>query len=68
MTSLQQVLEYEQPRQFPLFFSRQDIEDIISLSVEYTRQGDSLRSNIRNVASRRCREASNIAQFIQDHT
>lgn len=68
MTSLQQVMEYEQQHQFPLFFSKQDLDDIVSLSVEYIRQGDSLRSNIRKVASRRCHEASNIAQFILEHT
>ena len=66
MTSLQQVMEYGQQRQFPLFFSRQDLEEITSLSMEYIRQGESLRSNIRSVASRRCFEARNIAQFIQD--
>ena len=66
MGSLQEVLEYDYIREFPVFPSADDCDEIVRLARKYLDEGDSLRERIRSVARRRCDEALTLADTIYD--
>jgi hypothetical protein len=56
MHSLQDVLEYEQIREFSISPSLAELDAIVSLGQHYLKRGEELRKNITSVARRRCDE------------
>jgi polysaccharide pyruvyl transferase WcaK-like protein len=66
MRSLQEVLEYDHIREFPVFASADEYEEIVSLSREYLRRGRELREKIRSVARKRCDEAMALPELVLD--
>lgn len=66
MHSLQKLLEYEYIREFPVFPSSADIEEICYLAGEYLKQGETLREKMKAVAKRRCEEALRLPDIIYE--
>lgn len=67
MLSLQKLLEYEYVREFPVFPSNGEVDEILELAREYLKQGEPLRATIRAVAGKRCREAKRLSDVIAGH-
>jgi hypothetical protein len=66
MQSLQEVLEYDYIREFPVFASAEECDEIVRLARIYLDGGDLLRERIRGVAKRRCDEAMRLPNVIFD--
>jgi len=64
MESLQRVLEYEQIRQFSLFCSEAEMDEMIERAKNYLRAGDVLRTKIRAIAHRRYEEVCGLAELL----
>jgi ADP-heptose:LPS heptosyltransferase len=64
MHSLQEVLEYDRVREFPVFASEQECDEIVRLSREHLDQGEVLRERIRGVVRKRCDEAKRLPELI----
>jgi len=64
MGSLSDVLDYEMRKEFSAFPDDAEIEQIVSLALNYLQRGDSLRSRIRAAAAARCSEVMCLPQLI----
>lgn len=65
MRSLQAVLEYPQVREFPVFPSAREIEEIHAMAEGYLAGGAALRGRILATAARRAREAMQICSHLR---
>lgn len=65
MSSLQEVLEYDDGKQFSAFPDESEIREIVSTAKKYLDQGEVLREKIRKVAAIRCEEARQLPAFIE---
>ena len=66
MRSLQEVLEYDYIREFPVFASSEECDEMIGVARKYLDEGDLLRERIRSVSKRRCDEAMRLPNVIID--
>ena len=66
MQSLQQLLEYDCIREFPVFPCAAECDEMLELAREYLGRGKPLREKIRDVARRRCEEATTLPKIIMD--
>ena len=64
MHSLQKLLEYEYIREFPLYSSAEETDEILELAKNYLERGEALRQRIKAVASQRCSEAMKLPELI----
>lgn len=64
MRSLQKILEYEHIREFPVFPSSMEINEISDLAKEYLGRGESFREKIKAIAGRRYEEAIRLPEII----
>jgi polysaccharide pyruvyl transferase WcaK-like protein len=65
--SLSRVLEYDVHRQFSAFPETSELGDIALLARDYLKQGETLRSRIRDAARSRCGEAITLPAILQRH-
>lgn len=65
MGSLARVLERQDSRLFNAFPADDDIVEIISTAKRYLEQGETLRSQIRQVAKARCDEAMRLSKVLK---
>lgn len=65
--SLSRVLDYEVYRVFSALPENSEIGDIVSLARDYLQQGESLRSQIRDVAKTRCDQVATLPDLLQRH-
>jgi hypothetical protein len=66
MRSLQDVLEYDYIREFPVFASSDECDEMIGVARKYIAEGVPLREKIRSVSKRRCDEAMRLPTVILD--
>ncbi len=64
MRSVQALLEYPEPREFPVFPTASEIEEIRIISAEYLRADLALRNRIRGAASRRAQEVLRLCDHL----
>jgi polysaccharide pyruvyl transferase WcaK-like protein len=64
MGSLQALLEYPEPREFSIYPSAFEIEQIYALADGYVRAGVMLRDKLRRAACRRAGEALSLCEHI----
>lgn len=64
MLSLQKVLGYENPREFPLYPTDQEIEEMLELGRTYLHQGKELRNKIKEVARQCCEEVLQLPEIL----
>jgi polysaccharide pyruvyl transferase WcaK-like protein len=67
MLSLQEVLEYEDIREFSAFPSDDEIEEIYVRSKDLLNCGERLREKVKAAAKRRCEETRQMTKFIKDN-
>ncbi|WP_455388057.1 polysaccharide pyruvyl transferase family protein [Petrachloros mirabilis] len=65
MRSLQDVLEYPERREFPVFPSAHDIEEICILAERYLAEGAVLRNRVLAAAALRAREAAQLCAHLR---
>jgi polysaccharide pyruvyl transferase WcaK-like protein len=56
MRSLQEMLEYESSREFPVYLQSEEIDSLLRIAEEYLEQGETLRRSIKATAARRSLE------------
>ena len=66
MHSLQRILGYEKPREFPVHPDESDLDEVEALARDYLGQGESLRKNIKENAAKRCAEALRLPVMIEE--
>lgn len=66
MHSLQKILEYKYIREFPLYSSTEETDEILELAKDYLNQGEGLRRRIKAVAEKRSNEAIRLADVIYE--
>lgn len=67
MSSLSEVLEYGEQRQFDALPDDTEIEDIVAAAQSYLDQGERCRDRIRQIARTRCVEANKLPTFVNRH-
>ena len=63
--SIQEVLEYDEVREFPLWLSDESIESIMALCRTHLDAGQTLRDRLRQTARKRARQAGELPSFIE---
>lgn len=66
MRSLQEVLEYDYIREFPVFASSEECDEMIRLARNYLDEGHLMRERIRSISKRRCDEAMRLPSVMLD--
>lgn len=66
MHSLQKLLEYEYIREFPVYPSVEETDEILELARNYLSRGERLRRKIKAVAGKRSSEAMRLADIIYE--
>ncbi len=67
MESLKKTLGYDLQEQFSGMPTDQEIDEIVTLSDQYLKEGAPLRHKIKAVVAKRCEEASQLPQRILDY-
>ena len=65
-SSLQEVLEYDNLSEFPLWLTDESIQSILCLCRSYLEKGGNKRDQIRRTVVTRAREAKQLPEFIQE--
>ena len=63
--SIQEVLEYENPYEYPFMFSKQECEDMLSRGERYINEGNKLREKIKSRAQELSRESEKLKNLIK---